>query len=165
MKKLLWTLLILGFSYPVLAQDQEKTVSKLMDAWHAAAAKADFEGYFKLMDTASVFIGTDATERWTKPAFMAYARPHFAKGKAWSFTALERNIIFSADGKTAWLDELLDTQMKLCRGAAVLELQQGRWLIKQYVLSMCVPNEVSSEVIQLKSALENKVIDSIKEKE
>jgi hypothetical protein len=39
--------------------------------------------------------------------------------KAWSF-ALERHIYFDKTGKTAWFDELLNTQMKICRGSGVL---------------------------------------------
>jgi hypothetical protein len=42
---------------------------------------------------AIIFIGTDAT-RGGKPAFQAFAKPYFDKGKAWSFTALERHIYF-----------------------------------------------------------------------
>lgn len=44
----------------------------------------------------------------------------FDKGKAWNFTALERHIFFDKSGKTAWFDELLNTQMKICRGSGVL---------------------------------------------
>jgi hypothetical protein len=28
-----------------------------------------------------LFIGTDATENWGKPAFQAFAKPYFDKGK------------------------------------------------------------------------------------
>ncbi len=99
-----------------LGQEPKSAVNKALDQWHLAASKADFKTYFDLMDEHSIFIGTDATERWNKPQFMEYAKPHFDKGKAWSFTSLERNVTFSSDGKTAWIDELLSTQMKLCRG-------------------------------------------------
>jgi hypothetical protein len=38
--------------------------------------------------------------------------------------------------KTAWFDELLNTQMKICRGSGVLVKKIGQeWKIKQYVLS------------------------------
>ncbi len=164
MKKILLTM-VLAFSTMLLfAQSKKEEVARTMDLWHQAAAKADFKAYFDLMDEESIFIGTDATERWDKPAFMAYAKPHFDKGRAWNFTSLERHINFSKNGKTAWLDELLDTQMKICRGSAVLELKNGKWFIKHYVLSMTVPNDVSGEVIKTKAAIEDKVIQSIKHK-
>jgi hypothetical protein len=38
--------------------------------------------------------------------------------------------------KTAWFDELLNTQMKICRGSGVLVKIDGKWKIKHYVLSM-----------------------------
>lgn len=164
MKQILLTIMLTVFSISLFAQTKKEEVAKVMDSWHQAAAKADFKAYFDLMDEESIFIGTDATERWDKPAFMAYAKPHFDKGKAWSFTSLERHINFSKNGKTAWLDELLDTQMKICRGSAVLELKNGKWFIKHYVLSMTVPNDVSDVVIKTKAAIEDKVIQSIKHK-
>jgi hypothetical protein len=64
----------------------------------------------------AVFIGTDATENWGKPAFQEFAKPYFDKGKAWNFTVLERHIYFD-QSKKAWFDELLNTQMKICRGS------------------------------------------------
>ena len=159
-------LLILSFLFTLYAgvafgQTDRESVGTVMDKWHEAAGKADFQAYFDLMDSTSVFIGTDATERWNKAEFMAYAKPHFDKGKAWNFTSLERNIEFSADGKTAWIDELLNTQMKICRGSGVLEKINGRWLIKHYVLSMTVPNALVDQVVPLKSAEEDSIIEKL----
>ncbi|WP_313189927.1 nuclear transport factor 2 family protein [Sphingobacterium sp.] len=144
-----------------LAQSEQE-VAKVLDQWHAAAGKADFKEYFGLMDANSVFIGTDATERWDKQEFMDYAKPHFDKGKAWNFSSLERNIEISEDGKTAWIDELLNTQMKICRGSGVLVLKDGKWLIKQYVLSMTVPNDLADEVVKMKTDVEDKIIEELK---
>ncbi len=142
-------------------QSDKIQVEEVIDQWHAAAAKADFNTYFTLMDSASVFIGTDATERWNKEEFMRYAKPHFDKGKAWDFTSLERFVDFSEDGKTAWIDELLDTQMKICRGSGVLVKKNGKWLIKQYVLSMTVPNDLVDKIVPLKAASEDKIIEQL----
>jgi len=114
------------------------------------------------MDENSVFIGTDATERWDKQEFMDYAKPHFDKGKAWNFSSLERNIEISEDGKTAWIDELLNTQMKICRGSGVLINKNGKWLIKQYVLSMTVPNDLASKVVSMKTDIEDEIIEELK---
>ena len=36
----------------------------VLDAWHKAAADANFDAYFNLMTDDAVFIGTDATENW-----------------------------------------------------------------------------------------------------
>src|SRR5690349_16554349 len=44
----------------------EKAIGAVLDDWHAAAAAADEERYFGLMTEDSVFLGTDATERWDK---------------------------------------------------------------------------------------------------
>ena len=137
-------------------------MSKVLDDLNAFAAVADFKNYFNLYAAESSFIGTDATEVWNKKEFMDYAKPHFDKGKAWNFTSLKRNISFSSDGKYAWFDELLDTQMKLCRGSGVLEKIGNQWKIKQYVLSMAIPNDVNKEIIKIKTPIEDAIISDLK---
>lgn len=134
-----------------------------LDNWHKAAAEANFNNYFNVLTEDAIFIGTDATENWNKPAFIKFAKPYFDRGRAWNFTALERNIYFSSDMKTAWFDELLNTQMKICRGSGVLvDEGNGNWKIKHYVLSMTIPNDNSDEVVKIKSLLEDKEIEKLK---
>ena len=175
MKKIFYigiTLLIFSFSTKFYAQKkgyyenvQKKNISKVLDDLNTFAAKADFKNYFDLYADESTFIGTDATEIWDKKAFMAYAKPHFDKGKAWNFNTIKRNITFSKDGNYAWFDELLDTQMKICRGSGVLEKIGGKWKIRQYVLSMTVPNDVSDDVIKTKTPLEDALLLELKKKQ
>lgn len=140
-------------------------INSTLDDWHKAAAAANYDDYFNLMSDDAVFIGTDATENWNKKAFQAYSKPHFDKGKAWNFTALERHIYFDKTGKIAWFDELLNTQMKICRGSGVLVKIGTEWKIKQYVLSMTIPNENSNEVIKVKSNLEDAMIRTLTSKQ
>ena len=140
-------------------------INATLNSWHKAAADANYNDYFSLMTDDAVFIGTDATENWDKKAFQAYSKPHFDKGKAWNFTALERHIYFDKTGKTAWFDELLNTQMKICRGSGVLVKIGTEWKIKQYVLSMTIPNENSNEVVKVKSTLEDALIQTLKSKQ
>ena len=137
-------------------------IELLLNNWHKAAAEAKFDNYFDLMTDDALFIGTDATENWTKIAFMAYAKPYFDKGKAWSFTSIERHIYFSDNKQIAWFDELLSTQMKICRGSGVVIKTINGWKIAHYVLSMTVPNEISSEVIKIKTIVEDKIIQELK---
>lgn len=162
-------LLFLGFSATLSAQTkgfyenvQKKNVSKVLDDLNTFAAITDYEKYFDLYAEESSFIGTDATEIWNKKEFMVWAKPYFDKGKAWNFTSLKRNITFSADGKYAWFDELLDTQMKICRGSGVLEKIGGKWKIRQYVLSMTVPNDVNEQVTAIKAPIEDALITEFK---
>lgn len=143
---------------------QKKNVSKVLDDLNAFAANADFKNYFDLFATESSFIGTDATEVWNKKEFMEWSKPFFESKKTWNFTSLKRNISFSADGKYAWFDELLNTQMKLCRGSGVLEKTGNQWKIKQYVLSQTIPNDVNDDVIKIKSTIEDAIISDLKKK-
>lgn len=143
--------------------DNEKTaISKMLDDFNVAAANAEFEKYFSFFADESTFIGTDATEIWNKQEFKVWAKPHFDKKKTWNFTSIKRNIYFSKDGKLAWFDELLDTQMKICRGSGVLEKINGIWKVKQYVLSMTIPNDVVDKVVSEKSALEDALLQELK---
>lgn len=147
------------------AQSEMKAqVNKTLDNWHKAASEANYNNYFGAMTDDAIFIGTDATENWTKPAFQAYAKPYFDKGKAWNFTTLERHVYFNNDKTIAWFDELLDTQMKICRGSGVLVLQNGKWKIQHYVLSMTIPNDSSDQVIKIKSPIEETLITELKNK-
>jgi ketosteroid isomerase-like protein len=128
----------------------EATINEVLDAWHKAAADADFDTYFSKMTDDAIFIGTDATENWKNAEFKKFSKPYFDKGKAWSFTALERNVFISEYGDIAWFDELLDTQMELCRGSGVLKKENDTWKISHYVLSIAIPNDNVKEIVKLK---------------
>jgi hypothetical protein len=132
------------------AKGSEAAVGAVVDDWHAAAAAADEARYFGHMTEGSVFLGTDATERWTKSEFQAYAHPHFAKGKAWSFKSVRRGVSFSADGRTAWFDEDLATpNLGPSRGSGVLVYDGKAWKIAQYNLSVPIPNDIFKDVKKL----------------
>jgi ketosteroid isomerase-like protein len=139
--------------------DEKEEVNRTLDAWHKAAAEANFDQYFGMMDDDAIFIGTDPTENWNKKAFQAYAKPHFDKGKAWSFRAIERHVYFDSSGKLAWFDELLNTQMKICRGSGVLVKVGKEWKIKHYVLSMTIPNDNTNEVVKIIAPIEDALLE------
>ncbi|WP_046757871.1 nuclear transport factor 2 family protein [Kordia jejudonensis] len=132
------------------AEKSKKAINEVVDAWHKAAADANFDAYFSKMTDDAIFIGTDATENWKNEDFKDFSKPYFDKGKAWSFTALERNVFISEYGDLAWFDELLDTQMELCRGSGVLKKVNDTWKISHYVLSIAIPNDNVTEVVKLK---------------
>lgn len=142
-------------------QMDKKEIGNILDSWHRAAGSADFDAYFNLMTSDAVFIGTDASENWQVEEFKAYAKPHFDKGKAWNFKAVERQIYVNDEGDYAWFDELLDTQMKLCRGSGVLRKESGDWKIAHYVLSIVIPNENVSEVILIKQEKDDRIIEEL----
>lgn len=150
MNKTLWILLFFLPQFTPAQQEARSAVDSLLTAWHQAAAEADFDAYFGMMAPGSVFIGTDAAENWDKQAFMAFSKPYFDQGKAWSFKAVERNIYLGPDGQTAWFDELLDTWMQLCRGSGTAIRTADGWKVAHYVLSMTMPNEQVDGAIELK---------------
>jgi ketosteroid isomerase-like protein len=123
-------------------------INAVVDAWHAAAAGANEAVYFGHLTEDAIFLGTDATERWDKKAFQAYAHPHFAKGKAWSFKSARRNVVLSSNGTLAWFDEdLVTPNLGPSRGSGVLRKEGGGvWRIAHYNLTITVPNERFKEV-------------------
>jgi len=128
-----------------------RAVGLELDDLHEAAAKADESRYFGHFANDAVFLGTDGTERWDMPAFRAFAHPHFAAGKAWTFHASRRAITISDDGHFAYFDEDLVTEkLGPARGSGVLSLHPGSgsglWKIEQYNLTLTIPNERFAEV-------------------
>jgi ketosteroid isomerase-like protein len=163
MKRISLIVLLIG---PLLfgQKSHKALITETLDAWHAAAASANFDAYFDLMTQDAVFIGTDAAENWQRDEFISYAKPHFENGKAWSFAAVERNIYVGEDSNLAWFDELLDTQMKICRGSGVLRKENGKWKIAHYVLSIAVPNEFVDELVKLKGEKDSLLLNQLKMK-
>ncbi|MBC9796825.1 nuclear transport factor 2 family protein [Sinomicrobium weinanense] len=166
MKRTITLLIMIFLSYGIKGQEStaEKAINTTIDAWHQAATNADFGAYFGHMTSDAVFIGTDATENWKGDAFKAFAKPYFDKGKAWSFTSLERNVYLDPESDMAWFDELLDTQMKICRGSGVLVKKNGRWKIKHYVLSVTVPNDDIEALIKIKEETDDALINKLRQK-
>jgi hypothetical protein len=133
----------------------ESAITRVLDEFHAAAARADEKAYFDLLAEDSVFLGTDATERWDKSTFRAYAHPHFQQGKAWSFHAVRRKVTLDQSAKLAWFDEELATErLGPARGSGVLALRAGSWKIVQYNLALTIPNERFSMVREAAGAAE-----------
>ncbi|WP_124979229.1 nuclear transport factor 2 family protein [Nonlabens xiamenensis] len=131
-----------------------------IDAWHQAAANAEFDTYFDLMTSDAIFIGTDATENWSLKEFKTFSKPYFDRGKAWSFESLERNMY--QKNALVYFDELLDTQMGICRGSGVMAQEDGRWKIAHYVLSIAVPNENVASLTELKKEWDTDYINQLR---
>ena len=122
-------------------------VGAALDGLHAAAAAADEDRYFGYFTPDAVFLGTDATERWTRDEFRKWAHPYFAKGTAWTYRSTSRWISFAPYRRLAWFDELLENaHLGTCRGSGVLLLQaDGSWKIAQYNLSIPMPNDLADD--------------------
>lgn len=118
-----------------------QVIDSLMNAWHHAAAVADEDAFFGRMTADGIYIGTDPTERWLRDELKEWSKEYFKRETAWAFTPLSRNIVYTPGQKVAWLDELLDTWMGVCRSTAILEQIDDEWKIVHYHLSVAVPND------------------------
>lgn len=139
-------------------------IAALLDRFHGAASRADMEGYLACLGPESVFLGTDASERWSVAQFREYCRPYFAKGQGWTYTPRERHITFVYEASqrvavasgaslypVAYFDELLTNEKYgVCRGTGVVVGDgAGGWHIAQYALALAVPNGAAREVVDV----------------
>ncbi len=137
----------MGFTQSKTNSDSLLTVSvnEFILDWHKNAADAN-EEYFEKIDNSGIYIGTDASELWTKDEFYNWSKKYFDNGKAWEFSTIMRNVYFSDDRQIAWFDELLDTGMGKCRASGVLIQNDKGWKIAHYHLSITIPNESVEEI-------------------
>ena len=137
---------------PLTAEPVLAALDSLLDAWHLAAATADSAAFFGRMSPDGAYLRTDAAERWLRDELAAWAAPFFRRDTAWAFTPRERHWHLSADGRTAWFDEHLDSWMGTVRGSGVLthdataageDTDAGRsgWKLRHYNLALAVPND------------------------
>lgn len=129
-------------SLPGAANDVDQT----LDDFHDAADKGDAARYFAILPDDAVFLGTDASERWTGAGFRRFAEPWFRRGSAWTYVPLRRYV--EVVGDLAWFDERLDNDAYgECRGSGVLQRRDGRWVLRQYNLTIPVPNALAREFV------------------
>jgi hypothetical protein len=128
-------------------QGAEEAINGVLSSFHQAASDANGDLYFSLFADNAVFLGTDATERWSVDEFKAFAEPYFSEGRGWTYTGTERHVYVSEDGNTAWFDEMLwNETYGTCRGTGVLVLTVQGWRIAQYNLSFPIPNDLSTDI-------------------
>lgn len=143
-KVLIFVLTLASISFSQL-EEREK-LNELIDSWHKAAEIADKEVYFNFISDDGIFLGTDATERWTKKEFVEWSTPYFKEAPAWTLTPIRREIMMSKDKKFAWFDEDLNTGMGPCRGSGILVKDGDVWKLVQYNLALTIPNEAIEEI-------------------
>ena len=177
MKAILQTLLVISISSLLFAcnesstketsptvsdiAENKKQIVAMLDSFNVAAANADYNRYFNFYTEDATFNGTDATENWDKAAFMVWSKPFFDKKTTWNFTAIKRNIYFGKYTDIAWFEELLNTQMKICRGSGVVVKVGNGWKVQQYVLSTTIPNDVLDSVLKIKTPVEDSLIKKL----
>lgn len=122
-------------------------VAAALDDFHDAAANGDEARYFARLPANAVFLGTDGGERWTGSEFRTAMQRYFERESAWTYVPVQRHIDVDAEGRFALFDELLDNAAYgECRGSGVLVRRDGRWVLRQYNLSVPLPNELARSV-------------------
>ena len=148
MRYLLLLVMMLSAPASIVAQGPtaKAAIDSTLNSLHDAAAKADGTRYFALFTHDAIYIGTDASERWTIAEFRGFAEPYFKKGTGWIYKPRSRHITI-ADVPcrcVAWFDELLDSESYgTSRGTGVLVKRDRVWKISQYALTFPIPNDLA----------------------
>ena len=145
-------------SFLSFAASDEQNIDLVLNNFHQAAADAQAKPYFNLLSHDAIFLGTDATERWSKEEFKAFVVPYFSQGKGWLYTPVERNITVLKQGQVAFFDEILFSKSYgTCRGSGLLVKTDQGWKISQYNLSIPMPNGLAKALVkQIKTFEQNK---------
>ena len=131
------------------ADERARAAHALVDDWHAAAAEADAERYLGHFAPDAVFLGTDASERWTLEQFARYVHTHFPRG-GWTYHPHDRVVQISDDGELAWFDEgLSHASYGELRGTGVLRHGAQGWRLVHYSMTFTVPNAVARRVVEV----------------
>ena len=122
-------------------------IERLLDGLHRAAAESDAQDYFARYTEEAVFLGTDASERWSIAEFKAYAAKPFAEGRGWRYDVVSRHLVPTGNPEIYGFDEVLrNEKLGLCRGSGLVVFDGARWRVVQYVLSMLIPNAIAESV-------------------
>ena len=142
-------------SFNAFGATDEESIDNVLNSFHQAAANAQAKPYFNLLSQDAIFLGTDASERWSKEEFKAFVEPYFSKGTGWLYTPTERNISLVKQGQVAFFDELLFSESYgTCRGSGVLIKTKADWKISQYNLSIPMPNGLAKALVKQIKAFE-----------
>ncbi|MCZ6641645.1 MAG: nuclear transport factor 2 family protein [Gammaproteobacteria bacterium] len=132
-----------------------ESIATVLDEFHDAAATGDWVTYFDLMSDDAVFIGTDASERWTKEVFRAYA----SNSNGWIYVLKTRNINLTPSGDSAWFDEILISKnYGTSRGTGILIHTDAGWKIAQYHLTFPIPNDLAYDITDRIKRFENEQV-------
>lgn len=140
-------ILTAGAIQSLCAQSRVPAVESVLDEIHATAAKGDWKHYFPHFAKDSIFLGTDASERWSKSQLQHYAS---LAPNGWTYQPKERHVFLAGNGKVAWFDEKLwSPKYGEMRGTGVLVKFGNTWKLEQYSLLKPIPNNLFAKVVEL----------------
>lgn len=127
-------------------QAQRQAIKAVLTDFHRAASEANGDRYFGHLAADVVFLGTDATERFSLDELQARARPYFSRRIGWTHLPTEQHVFLATDSELAWFDERLDSQkFGEMRGSGVLRNVNDQWKIVQYNLTLSARTTLTAE--------------------
>lgn len=147
----------------VVGKGRYATVEELLNVFHNAAARADFNTYFGCFHPQGRFLGSDKTENWTMSEFAKYVEPLVEQAAGWAYEPLpdSRTINYFNDCTLAIFDELMyqESLSATFRGSGSLlrDTTSGCWLLLSYHLTIPIPNEIATDVCRMITKEEKRV--------
>ena len=134
--------------------DEREHIHRLLDTLHDAASKAHFDRYFACYRDDAIFLGTDASERWTVSQFKDYAKPIFDAGNGWLYVPKQRKTEIVSDSIAVFDEIPVSAKYGECRGTGVAMKNEsaipndefGGWRVRQYSLTFLVPNDLAGDI-------------------
>lgn len=127
-----------------------QVVGVALDALHSSASAADGAAFFERLDPDVVWIGSAASDRWTRTGLQALATPLFEAGEGWTVTARARQVWLAPDpcDCLAWADEELESDVfSTAVGNALMRRgEDGEWRVWRYALTYPIPNDLARDM-------------------
>jgi hypothetical protein len=126
---------------------ETEAIRLILADWHSAASTGDEEKYFSYLAPDAIFLGPDEQQHWTVDALREYAVPKYGE-KGFPIRALRYDALLSGDGRDAWVEEDLDTDvLGPARGTGWMRRNDdGKWRIMRYSLVLTIPESRIGEV-------------------
>ena len=142
-------------------QQQVQQVHAFLDSLHQFAATARFDDYFHLFHREGQFLGTDASENWTKQEFQDWSRPFFTDVEcAWEYLPVpgKRSVVVQQQQQSNGTDSpptyaLFDEVLYCCdlkchtRGSGTLVYEDGRWQLMLYHITFPIEDEKKQPIM------------------
>ena len=60
-----------------------------------------------------------------------------------------------------WFNELLYTQMGICRSSGIMKVEDEQWKVSHYVLSITILNDLEKQTVEIKQEFDSLFIGKI----
>lgn len=141
---------VAGCSNSADQTESKAQVAAALDALHRAESEADLDHFLAAFAGDAIFLGTDASEAWTKADLRRDLGQRFGSDGGWTFEVEDRVIGISDDGDSAWFKEIvhyIEGDYEL-RPTGTMVRRGGVWRIVHLHMGIPIPNDLHPALVQ-----------------